>query len=306
MSFTIMNIIRQLVAYDSRPDSMDDRIRYCLLPIMGVEPLYPGNKTRFDNPKTGKKETLKWANEDERLDMFRIANRRIEEYNDEIDSYNTVQLFGNEDKMHEVELKEELPLLNTYGFNVSLTGPNNQIPNDLSDEMRIFHRDPKPIYDETLHKTWLDAIDQKCLIDDWISQFNKMIFDHIQRNINEAKKLGSWDEGNIWNRPNKEFINWFHIEGFEQKYIYPLVKESAEPARIAPEGAGRKPDPNKEIREGHVRRLYAIYKSKDVGDQTKSDASRIIHASLQNNKPEDWEGKIYERPTIRNILKKIK
>ena len=231
MSFTVMNIIRQLVAYDPRSDSLDDRIRYCLLPITGVDPLYPGNKTRFDNPKTGKNETLKWANEDERLDMFRIANRRIEEYNDEIDSYNTVQLFGNEDKMHEVELKEELPLLNTYGFNVSLTGPNNQIPNDLSDEMRIFHRDPKPIYDETLHKTWLDAIDQKCLIDDWISQFNKMIFDHIQRNINEAKKLGSWDEGNIWNRPNKEFINWFHIEGFEQKYIYPLVPESAEPAQ---------------------------------------------------------------------------
>ena len=306
MSFTIMNIIRQLVAYDSRSDSLDDRIRYCLLPIMGVEPLYPGNKTRFDNPKTGKKETLKWANEDERLDMFRIANRRIEEYNDEIDSYNTVQLFGNEDKMHEVELKEELPLLNTYGFNVSLTGPNNQIPNDLSDEMRIFHRDSKPIYDETLHKEWLDAIDQKCLIDDWISQFNKMIFDHIQRNINEAKKLGSWDEGNIWNRPNKEFVNWFHIEGFEQKYIYPLVKESAEPARIATEGAGRNPDPNKEIREGHVRRLYTIYKEKDVGDQNKSDASRIIHASLQKNKPKDWEGKVYEIPTIRNILKKIK
>jgi len=30
---------------------------------------------------------------------------------------------------------------------------------------------------------------------------------------------------------NKEFINWFHIEGFEQKYIYPLVPESAEPAQ---------------------------------------------------------------------------
>ena len=94
---------------------------------MGVEPLYPGNKTRFDNPKTGKKETLKWVNEDERLDMFRIANRRIEEYNYEVDSYNLVQLWGNEDKMHEVELKEKLPLLNTYGFNVSLTEPNIQI-----------------------------------------------------------------------------------------------------------------------------------------------------------------------------------
>ena len=127
MSFTVMNIIRQLVAYDPRSDSLDDRIRYFLLPIMGVEPLYPGNKTRFDNPKTGKKEPLKRVNEDERLDLFRIANRRIEEYNDEIDSYNTVQLFGNEDKMHEVELKEELPLLNTYGFNVSLTEPNIQI-----------------------------------------------------------------------------------------------------------------------------------------------------------------------------------
>ena len=140
--------------------------------------------------------------------------------------------------MHEIELKEELPLLNTYGFNVSLTEPNNQIPNDLSDEMRIFYKDPKPIYDETLHKTWLHAIDQKCLIDDWISRFNKMIFNYIQRKINEAKKLKSWDEGNIWNRPNKEFVNWFHIEGFEQKYVHLLVTESAAPARIAPEGAG--------------------------------------------------------------------
>ena len=58
-----------------------------------------------------------------------------------------------------------------------------------------------------------------------------MIFNYIQRKINEAKKLKSWDEGDIWNRPNKEFINWFHIEGFEQKYIYPLVPESAEPAQ---------------------------------------------------------------------------
>ena len=70
--------------------------------------------------------------------------------------------------MHEVDLKEKLPLLNTYGFNVSLTEPNIQIPNDLSDELRIFHRDLRPIYDETLHKEWLDEKDQKCLIDDWI------------------------------------------------------------------------------------------------------------------------------------------
>ena len=69
---------------------------------------------------------------------------------------------------------------------------------------------------------------------------------------------------------------------------------------------GRKPDPNKKIKEKYIQHYYENYVSRDVGDQTKAEASRLIHKNLKKNKPKDWQGNIYAPETIRKFLKKIK
>ena len=74
MSFDVISIVRHLVAYDTSTNSFDDKIRYCLLPIKDVYPLYVENKCWFENPKTGKKERLEWSGEDARINVFKKAN----------------------------------------------------------------------------------------------------------------------------------------------------------------------------------------------------------------------------------------
>ena len=69
---------------------------------------------------------------------------------------------------------------------------------------------------------------------------------------------------------------------------------------------GRKPDPNKEIKQNFIRFYYSQYTRNDIGEQTKVDASRFIHKKLKINKPKEWEGNIYAPNTIRNFLKKLK
>ena len=69
---------------------------------------------------------------------------------------------------------------------------------------------------------------------------------------------------------------------------------------------GRKTDPNKEIKEDYIRGLYNQYVRRDIGDQTKAEASRIIHKQLKASKIKNWEGNIYAPETIRKFLKKLK
>ena len=69
---------------------------------------------------------------------------------------------------------------------------------------------------------------------------------------------------------------------------------------------GRKPDPNKKIKENYIQHCYELYVGRDVGDQTKAEASRLIYEKLKKYKPKDWQGNIYAPETIRKFLKKIK
>ena len=136
--------------------------------------------------------------------------------------------------------------------------------------------------------------------DKFVKRFNKTIFDYILQERQEAEELGIWDSDYKWWQPVREFENWFTNRGLDHTKIKSFGKQVKIKGK-----RGRKPDPNKEIREGHIRKRYAIYKSKDAGDGTKADASRIIYEILQKNKPEDWEGPIYAESTIRRVLKKI-
>ena len=131
--------------------------------------------------------------------------------------------------------------------------------------------------------------------------FNKTIFDYILQERQEAEELGIWDSDYKWWQPVREFENWFTNRGLDHTKIKSFGKQVKIKGK-----RGRKPDPNKEIREGHIRLLYARYKSKDVGDQTKIEASRLIHKKLKKDKPEDWQGNIYAPETIRKYLKKLK
>ena len=58
--------------------------------------------------------------------------------------------------------------------------------------------------------------------DEFVKQFNKILFNHIRSKVKKAKELDAWDEGNIWNQPNKAFHHWFQINGIEHDLILPL------------------------------------------------------------------------------------
>jgi len=51
--------------------------------------------------------------------------------------------------------------------------------------------------------------------DEFIKQFNKMLYDHIDVNLKEAKDKNVPDEDNIWMQPNAAFVKWFHENGIE-------------------------------------------------------------------------------------------
>ena len=49
----------------------------------------------------------------------------------------------------------------------------------------------------------------------FVIRFNKTIFEHIRYKIGEAKKYDTWDENNIWYKPNLEFVRWFQLYNIE-------------------------------------------------------------------------------------------
>ena len=59
-------------------------------------------------------------------------------------------------------------------------------------------------------------------------------------------------------------------------------------------------------KENIIRKLFVLYKSKDIGDQNKKDAARWIRDSLLKSKPKWWKGAVYKESTIYKVLKTLK
>ena len=62
----------------------------------------------------------------------------------------------------------------------------------------------------------------------------------------------------------------------------------------------------KRKKKDEIRKLFVLYKSKDIGDQNKKDAARWIRDSLLKSKPKRWKGKVYKESTIYMVLKTLK
>ena len=95
------------------------------------------------------------------------------------------------------------------------------------------------------------------------------------------------------------------------EYIFEDINEKLFEERFYKEKTkgkgGRKPDPNKIIKESYIQHYYKRYLDRiDVDDRTKVEASILIHKKLKKDKPKDWEGDIYAPETIRKFLKKLK
>ena len=67
----------------------------------------------------------------------------------------------------------------------------------------------------------LFSLKMTLLEDEFVKQFNKILFNYIRSKVKKAKELDAWDEGNIWNQPSKEFVHWFDIHGIEHDSILP-------------------------------------------------------------------------------------
>jgi hypothetical protein len=63
--------------------------------------------------------------------------------------------------------------------------------------------------------------------DEFIKRFNKMLYDHIDVNLKEAKDKNVPDEDNIWMQPNAAFVKWFHEKagGIDIDSIPSFLKE---------------------------------------------------------------------------------
>ena len=59
--------------------------------------------------------------------------------------------------------------------------------------------------------------------DEFISRFNKTIYNFIQEQLKEARDCGVPYEQNIWFKPNIEFVNWFQEKGLDIKNTKSLL-----------------------------------------------------------------------------------
>ncbi len=135
-------------------------------------------------------------------------------------------------------------------------------------------------------------------------QFNKTIFDYIQKKVKAAKETNSWDSDNIWYQPNKEFAHWFDINGYNHNDILPIVshetdeKENQSKAKI---GRPRGKSQITKQRHNWIRDKYEILRNKRSGSTLKEFAD-LIYSELQEKTPHFFS-KPYEKSQILKVLK---
>tara|TARA_Y100001980_G_C14553682_1_gene339271 strand:+ start:3172 stop:3819 length:648 start_codon:yes stop_codon:yes gene_type:complete len=105
--------------------------------------------------------------------------------------------------------EEKLIKENKYALLCILTLERNRKTNRLEFNDIQYYK----ITNEDLFKVYLDF--KKNDVNLFIEYFNKEIFKHIQKEINNAKKLEAWDNDNMWYEPNKRFVQWFQVKDID-------------------------------------------------------------------------------------------
>mgnify|MGYP001192324524 CR=1 FL=1 len=108
---------------------------------------------------------------------------------------------------------------------------------------------------------------------------DKKIFSRAKIHINsetndmhltiDGKILTEWEE--------KKALDYIYEDINQRKFEEWFDK------KIIKGKGGRKPDSNKEIKESYINYYYAQYVRRDIGDQTKAEASRLIHKKLKKD-----------------------
>ena len=132
---------------------------------------------------------------------------------------------------------------------------------------------------------------------DFIARFNKSLYEHILQEIKSAKSSSDSIELEIL---HKEIVNWFWSEDIKISEVKPFYSKN----NVGGRPAGKSKHTIQ--KEDEIRKLFVLYKSKDIGDQNKKDAARWIRDSLLKSKPKWWKGAVYKESTIYKVLKTLK
>lgn len=224
----IHEIILQLVKTDLAFKESD------LSRLLPLNKVYPGfgfysgiHKINFDPPEEYEKESYDIeVNVDD--DKERI--KQLTQLNDDIRKYN--RWAAEKNRLHDDEFFQKLPpdskarsgeevvveskwfpVMGEYQmwqFVTSKASPKKFRESYMEDLMTIINH-------EELFKT-----KEQMPTDEFISRFNKMIYEYLRIMINEAKELDSYDSDYLWYEPNMEFVRWFHNKGIIIGDIEPL------------------------------------------------------------------------------------
>jgi len=132
---------------------------------------------------------------------------------------------------------------------------------------------------------------------DFIARFNKSLYEHILQEIKSAKSSSDSIELEIL---HYEIVNWFWSEDIKISEVKPFYSKK----NVGGRPAGKSKHTIQ--KEDEIRKLFVLYKSKDIGDQNKKDAARWIRDSLLKSKPKWWKGAVYKESTIYKVLKTLK
>ena len=132
---------------------------------------------------------------------------------------------------------------------------------------------------------------------DFIARFNKSLYEHVLQEIKSAK---SGSDSIKLEEPLKKIANWFWSEDINISEVKPFYSKKNVGGR--PAGKSKQTIQKKD----EIRKLFVLYKSKDIGDQNKKDAARWIRDSLLKSKPKWWKGAVYKESTIYMVLKTLK
>ena len=132
---------------------------------------------------------------------------------------------------------------------------------------------------------------------DFITRFNKSLYEHVLQEIKSAKS----DSDSIkLKEPMKKIANWFRSEDIKISEVKPFYSKKNVGGRPAEKSK------QKIKKEDIIRKLFVLYKSKDIGDQNKKDAAQWIYDRLLKSKPKQWKGAVYKKSTIYKVLKTLK
>ena len=171
------------------------------------------------------------------------------------------------------------------------------IPDFVEDEDRINdvindYRKELYIEDKILYE-YTKELSEK----DFIARFNKSLYEHVLQEIKSAK---SSSDSIKLEEPLKKIAYWFWSEDIIISEVKPFYSKKNVGGR--PAGKSKQTIQKKD----EIRKLFVLYKSKDIGDQNKKDAARWIRDSLLKSKPKWWKGAVYKESTIYKVLKTLK